>query len=255
MSPHEWPVAFFDDDYLRIYRAMLSPEVTAREVDFIESVLTLPPRGGTVLDVACGNGRHAIGLAHRGHQVTGVDFNPHYLEAAENDARAAGVAVCWVAADMRSLPFEDVFDAAYSYFTSFGYFSDEENERVLAGVARALRPGGRFLLDVTNRDWILTHPQQRLWTQLEDGSLLMEEIALDLRHSQVVNRQIHITPQTGAQITKEYALRAYSCAELAALCARHGLAVREVWGGPDRSEYSTESRRLVLLAERGERGG
>ncbi len=255
MSSQEWPVAFFDDDYLRIYSAMLSPAVTAREVDFIESALAPSPGGLDVLDVACGNGRHAIGLAGRGHRVTGVDFNPHYLEAAARDAGAAGVAACWVAADMRALPFERAFDAAYSYFTSFGYFSDEENERVLTGVERALRPGGRFLLDVTNRDWILTHPQQRIWTQLEDGSLLMEETTLDLRRSRVLNRQIHITPQTGAQITKEYELRAYTCAELESLCARHGLGVREVWGGPDRSEYTTESRRLVLLAERGERGG
>jgi len=249
MTPSEWPVAFFDDDYLRIYRAMLSPEVTAREVDFIESALALPP-GGEALDLACGYGRHAIGLAGRGYHLTGVDFNPHYLEAAEADARAAGVTVRWIAADMRALPFERTFDGAYSFFTSFGYFSDEENEQVLAGVGRALRPGGRFLLDVTNRDWILTHPQQRLWTQLEDGSLLMEEITLDLRRSQVLNRQIHITPASGAQITKEYALRAYTCAELEALCARHGLAVCEVWGGSDRSEYSTESRRLVMLAMR-----
>jgi SAM-dependent methyltransferase len=253
MSMTDWPVAFFDDDYLRIYRAMLSPEVTAREVDFIESALE-PPARGALLDVACGYGRHAIGLARRGYRMTGVDFNSSYLKAADDDATAAGVAVRWVKADMRGLPFEGVFDGAYSFFTSFGYFSDEENERALAGVARALRPGGRFLLDVTNRDWILTHPQERLWTQLEDGSLLMEEVTLDLRRSRVVNRQIHITPSSGAQITKEYTLRAYTCAELEALCARHGLAVREVWGGPDRSEYTTESRRLLLLAVR-EDGG
>ncbi len=247
MTPPEWPVAFFDDDYLRIYRAMLSPEATAREVSFIESALQ-PPPGGEVLDLACGYGRHAIGLARRGYRVTGVDFNPRYLETAEGDARAAGAAVRWVAADMRSLPFRRSFDAAYSFFTSFGYFGDTENERVLAGVARGLRPGGRFLLDVPNRDWILTHPLERLWNQLEDGSLLMEETSLDLRRSLVRSRQIHITPASGAQITKEFTLRAYTCAELESLCARQGLEVREAWGGADRSDYTTESRRLVLVA-------
>ncbi len=81
MNSHEWPVAFFDDDYLRIYRAMISPEMTASEVDFLEAAMALPA-GGEVLDVACGYGRHAIGLARRGYRVTGVDFNPHYLAAA-----------------------------------------------------------------------------------------------------------------------------------------------------------------------------
>ena len=254
MNSHEWPVAFFDDDYLRIYRAMISPELTAGEVDFLEAALA-PPAGGAVLDVACGYGRHAIGLARRGYRVTGVDFNPQYLEAAGREAAAAGADARWVRADMRALPFEREFDGAYSYFTSFGYFSDEENEGVLAGVARALKPGGRFLLDVINRDWILTHPQQRVWNPLGDGSLLMEETSLDLRRSLVLNRQIHVAAQSGAQITKEFTLRAYTCAELESLCARHGLGVREVWGGADRSGYTTESRRLILLAERGERDG
>jgi SAM-dependent methyltransferase len=249
MTHPDWPVAFFDDDYLRIYRAMISPAVTAGEVDFLEGALA-PPAGGAIVDVACGYGRHAIGLARRGYQVTGVDFNPRYLAAAEAEATQAGTRVCWVEADMRALPFDRAFDAAYSYFTSFGYFSDEDNERVMAGVARALRPGGRFLLDVVNRDWILAHPQRRAWNPLADGSLLMEETTLDLRRSLVVNRQIHVTPQTGAQITKEFTLRAYTCAELEALCGRRGLVVREVWGGPDRRAYDAESPRLVLLAER-----
>ena len=229
---------------------MLTADVTAREVDFLVAALA-PPPGGAVLDVACGTGRHALGLARRGYRVTGVDFNPRYLKVAEDDAAAAGVAARWVTADMRALPFDGAFDASYSYFSSFGYFSDADNERVLAGVARALRPGGRFLLDVVNRDWILTHPQQRIWTQLEDGSLLMEETALDLRRSVVRSRQIHITPASGAQITKESSMRAYTCAELEAICARHGLGVDAAWGGTDRGEYGPESRRLVLLATRG----
>jgi SAM-dependent methyltransferase len=249
MTPHDWPVAFFDDDYLRIYRAMISPEMTAAEVDFLAASLE-PPAGGEVLDLACGYGRHAIGLARRGYRLTGVDFHGGYLAAAARDAAAAGVTVRWTRADMRALPFTAAFDAAYSYFTSFGYFSDAENEQVLVGMARALRPGGRFLLDVMNRDRILTHPQERVWNPLGDGSLLMEETSLDLRRSLVLNRQIHVTPQTGAQITKESTLRAYTCAELEALCARHGLRVREAWGDTDRSAYTTDSRRLLLLATR-----
>jgi SAM-dependent methyltransferase len=245
----DWPVAFFDDDYLRIYRPQFSPERTAAETDFIERSLALPA-GAAVLDLACGFGRHAIGLAARGYQVTGLDFNPRYLEIAAEDAARAGVAVQWQAGDMRALGHAHAFDGVYSYFTSFGYFTDEGNEQVLAEVAAALRPRGRFLLDVMNRDWLLTHPQQRTWQQRDDGALLMEETTLEVAPSRVVSRQILIDPRGGPQVTKEYFLRAYTCAELSALLRRHGFLVQQVYGGPDRSEYSTESRRLILLCER-----
>lgn len=245
----EWPVAFFDDDYLRIYRPMLEPERTAFEVGFIEWALRLTP-GAPVLDLACGIGRHAIGMAARGYRVTGVDFNRRYLAIAAGEARAAAVEVRWTAADMRTLPFHGVFDAVYSFFTSFGYYSDPENERVLEGVARALAPGGRFLLDVTNRDWLLTHPQQRIWNQREDGSLLVEEANLDLVSSRVTSRQILIEPEVGHRVTKQFDMRAYTCAELTALLARQELEVTGVWGSAEREPYSTESRRLILVARR-----
>jgi SAM-dependent methyltransferase len=245
----EWPVAFFDDDYLRIYRPTFTSERTAAEVDFIEGALA-PRPGAAVLDLACGYGRHAIGMASRGYRVTGVDFNARYLEIAAAEAEAAGVAVAWAAGDMRELDFTHAFDGVYSFFTSFGYYGDDENERVLANIARALRPGGTFLLDMINRDFILTHPEQRTWTQREDGALFVEEVSLDLPTSRVVSRQRLIDPRGGAPVSKEYSLRAYSCAELTALLRRHGLAVREVWGGPGREPYGTESRRLVLLSER-----
>jgi len=245
----DWPVAFFDEDYLRIYRPTFTPERTSAEVDFIESLLAVPA-ASALFDLACGYGRHAIGMARRGYRVTGLDFNERYLEIAAGDAQAAGVDVRWLPGDMRALPFEREFDGAYSYFTSFGYYGDEENEQVLAGIARSLKPGGRFVIEMMNRDWLLTHPQQRSWTQREDGALLMEETSLELAASRVVERQILIDPQGGPQVTKEYFLRAYTCAELTALLRRHGLVVKDVYGGTDRRPYDTESRRLVLTAER-----
>lgn len=254
MTVHpDWPITFFDEDYLRIYRPQLTPDRNRQECEFIAGALDLP-HGARVLDLACGVGRHAIGMAMRGYRVTGVDFNPRYLENAAAEADRAGATVRWRVGDMRELQVEEAFDGVYSYFTSFGYFDDRENEQVIANVVKALRHSGRFLLDMANRDWILTHRQQRTWTRQEDGALLMEEATLDLPSSRVVSRLILIQPQGGAEVAKEFNLRLYTCAELTAMFARHGLAVKAVWGGADRSEYSAESRRLVLLAER-EAGG
>jgi len=245
----EWPVAFFDDDYLRIYRPTFTPERTAAEVDLIEDALALPP-GAAVLDLACGYGRHAIGMAARGYVVTGLDFNPRYLVIADAEATRAGVSARWRPGDMRALGMAAEFDGVYSFFTSFGYYDDDDNERVLAGVAEALKPGGRFLLDIVNRDHILVHPNLRTWAQREDGGLFVEEVSIELAASRVVSRQMLLDPGGGTQVSKEFSLRAYTCAELTALLRRHGLDVKSVWGGHHREPYDTEGRRLVLLSER-----
>jgi hypothetical protein len=94
------------------------------------------------------------------------------------------------------------------------------------------------------------HPNLRTWAQREDGALHMEETSLDLLGSRVVSKQQLIDPKGGPQVMKEFSLRAYTCAELTSLLRRQGLLVREVWGGPRREAFDTESRRLVLLSER-----
>jgi SAM-dependent methyltransferase len=73
-----------------------------------------------------------------------------HAEDPRTDATARGVDVDYVAGDMRALPWTEEFDAAVCWFTSYGYFADAENQRVLAEVARALRPGGRFVLELNN---------------------------------------------------------------------------------------------------------
>ena len=245
----DWPIAFFDDDYLKIYAPRLTEERTKAEVDFLERELA-PAPGARVLDLACGAGRHAVGMALKGYRVTGFDFNASYLELGANAAREAGTAVTWRQGDMRRFEFDAPFQAAYSYFTSFGYYSDDENEQVLANLARCLEPKGRFLIEMADRDYLLTHPMQRTWLQRDDGALLMEEHTIDIVSSRVTSRQTLIEPGAGPRITKEYTLRVYTCAELSAVMRRHGLEVTRSLGGPDGSEYSRESRRLVLVATR-----
>src|SRR5436309_7761764 len=139
----EWPVTFFDDDYLKFYRTSFAPDRSAGGVESIAGALALAA-GAAVLDLACGVGRHAIGMARRGYRVTGVDFNPRYLEIGAAEARGNGVEVRWLTLDMRELPFEREFAGVYSFFTSFGYFSDQDNENVLIRIAASLVPGGRL---------------------------------------------------------------------------------------------------------------
>ena len=119
---------------------------TGAQVEFAIQALRLAP-GARVLDIACGVGRHSIELARRGYQVTGLDLSPRLLQIAAQRAERAGVQINWVQADMRAIPFTQEFDAAFNIFSSWGYLeSEQEDEKVLAAVASALKPGGAFLL-------------------------------------------------------------------------------------------------------------
>src|SRR5262249_12669661 len=152
-----WYHEFFGEDYLRIYAHTLAPERTAQEVEGIVRLLALPP-GSSILDLCCGHGRHSIPLAQRGYQVTGQDLSEFFLQRAQVDAQVEGVSVRWVRGDMREIPFANEFDAVINIFTAFGYFESEaEDQKVLRQVHRALKPGGRFLLELKHREDVMRH--------------------------------------------------------------------------------------------------
>lgn len=240
-----WYETFFGRDYLKMY----VHETTAAEVESIERILHLR-KGARILDLACGAGRHTIELAKRGYRVTGYDLSKALLEEARRAARHAGVSPTFVHGDMRDLRYVATFDAAVSLFTSFGYFDrPEDDRRVLAAVARALKPHGKFLMEMFNRDSLATSLPMQGWQVREDGTVILEQDAFDALRGRFETKRILIDRKG----TREYAasVRAYTLAELKEMLEEHKLHVHRALGGLDLSPYSPRSRRLVLLAVKG----
>jgi SAM-dependent methyltransferase len=149
----------FDDDYLHFYAERLDAAASDADAERIWSLASLAA-GDRVLDLACGHGRIANRLAARGAEVTGVDLTEAFLERARADATGRGVSVEYLQGDMRALGQLDrraEFDAVLSWFTSFGYFEDEQNRGVLAAVRESLRPGGRLLLELNHAPGLFRH--------------------------------------------------------------------------------------------------
>jgi SAM-dependent methyltransferase len=143
----------FDDHYLHFYGDALAARAE-QDAELVGRLLELRP-GDDVLDAPCGHGRISNLLAARGCRVVGVDNSARFLALAEADARRRGVEAEYRLGDLRELAFDAQFDAALNWFTSFGYFDDADNQRVLEGLARALRPGGRLVVELLNRDVVL----------------------------------------------------------------------------------------------------
>jgi ubiquinone/menaquinone biosynthesis C-methylase UbiE len=169
-----WYEQSFGNDYMLVYKHRNWEEAgreARRMVEWLQQ-----PRGAEVLDIGCGMGRHALALAGYGYEVTGVDLSGILLaEAHKHDAKGT---VRWVEGDMRKLPFaEESFDATVNLFTSFGYFSlEEDNVDVLRGIRKVLRPDGSFLIDFLNPSYVRSHLVPRSERTDEETGLTIVEI-------------------------------------------------------------------------------
>ncbi len=242
-----WWESFFGPDYLKQYEHTL--ERTASEVDGLEKVLHLR-KGARILDLACGAGRHAIELARRGYAVTGYDLSEDLLRTARAQAKATKAKVTFVRGDMRELRFRSAFDAVINMFSSFGYFESVDDDRVvLGGVARALKPRGKFLMERFNRESLAYELPQQGWRVGEDGSVILQEDAFDVLRGRYDTRQIVIDREG----TREHqaSVRAYTLPELKEMFDDAGLPIHRVLGGLDLSPYRARSRRIVLYAVKG----
>lgn len=244
-----WWESFFDDNWKRLGFDSIAKDETAKETEFLTKALGLQP-DNKVLDLACGVGRHSLELARRGFRhVTGLDFTQAYVKKAILEAGEENLKVDFVQGDMKDLPFADEsFDAVYNYYTSFGYFDDErDNEKVIKEVSRVLKPGGRFLLDVVHRDWIVRNFQTRGWSE-HAGEYLLEERELDLQSSRNNCTWTYFTKEGTTR--HELRLRMYSLHELRAMFTRSGLELKEAWGTLDMEPLTLNHSRQKLLAIR-----
>jgi SAM-dependent methyltransferase len=243
-----WFEEVFDEDYLRTLPFM-SADQTLREVEFIEASLAVKP-GAQVLDIGCGYGRHAIELVQRGLDVTGLDLSLPLLLRAADEAQRRAMSVNFVHADMREMAFEKQFDGAYCMLTSFGYFDEDANLRVAEGIGRSLKPGGRFLLDIVNRDYVVSDLPSRVWWE-GNGCVVLEEVDFNFHTSRILTHR-SIVFEDGRQLEQEISVRAYSLHEIGRLLRQAGFRVIDISGGlATRGHFfGVTSRSLLILAEK-----
>jgi SAM-dependent methyltransferase len=245
-----WFVDLFDEDYLRTL-PFLTPQATQAEAEFVINAMGLTP-GAQVLDIGCGYGRHAMELAGRGFHVVGLDLSTPLLVRGGEEAHRRGLQINFVRGDMRELDFESQFDGAYCLFSTFGYFDDEMNKKTIANIARALKPGGRVMIEILNRDYLISDLPTRVWWE-GDGCVVLEEVELNYFSSRIqVNRSVVF--DDGRQLEQEISVRAYSLHEVGKLMHAAGFRVLEVSGGYHTRGrfFGNQSRHIIVLAERKE---
>jgi SAM-dependent methyltransferase len=225
------------------------PETIKKAPEQLDQVLELTGiDGGRVLDMPCGVGRHAVELADRGFEVTGVDATAPYLDTARERAAEAGVDVEFVTADMREFRRPDTFDLAVNLYTSFGYFEDRADDELAAhNIYESLVPGGKLVMSLTSKEVLAGKFQERGWSE-QDGTYLLEDREVTDDWCRMENRWVLVSDGE----TREFSVshRLYSAYELSELLREVGFSAVEVYGDLDGRNFDEDAERLVVVAEK-----
>jgi len=237
----------------------------AREARGIRRILDLErvPRRGRVLDIACGIGRHVIPLARMGYRAVGCDFSPGFLEQARMYAQGAGLSddrLRFYKSDYRRIDrvlrqaHERPFDAAICIFTSMGHYGESGDLAVLRAVRRAVRPGGIFVMEMGDRDWVLRNYEPIGVSRATPDIEIRERRCFDWEHSVVHSTwEFYRGGGRGKRkvFTQEITVRLYSLHEIKSLFERSGWRYVHSYGSLTTLEpVSLRSRRLVVVGQR-----
>jgi SAM-dependent methyltransferase len=242
----EW---FEDESFWELLCPFLFPaermEAAADEITRILELIDF--EGRDVLDLCCGPGRHAVELASRGYNVTGVDRTRYLLDKARRYAAERDVSVEWVRCDMREFKRPDTFDLVVNLYTSFGYFEDPSDDlTVLQAMAASLRPGGRLVIQMAGKEQIASIYQPSSADTIEGAGILVQQREVLQSWSRLRNRWTVV--QDGRATSVEFEHTLYSAREITDLAEEAGFSAIDTFGDLDGGPYGPAAERLILSA-------
>jgi D-alanine-D-alanine ligase len=225
--PSDWWRTLFNALYLETDGDVFENERnTAEEVELLIQSAGLRP-DDRILDLCCGQGRHALELARRGFpRVTGLDCSRYLIRLARKRAKRCGVDVSFREGDARHLHFEDgEFDCACILGNSFGYFKRPEDDlAVLEAVRRALTGGGKLVMDLMDGEWMRCHFEPRSWEWIGRNRFVCRERSLTEDRERLISREVVVDAGRGVIADQFYAERLYPQERLEAVLVRAGFS-------------------------------
>jgi D-alanine-D-alanine ligase len=209
----DWWRRIFNSMYLKTDADVVEDKkITSFELDMFNNILNMDP-GHVILDLACGQGRHALELARRGFRnVYGLDRSHFLINKARQVNQSEGLSVSFKEGDARKLPYPtDTFDVVMILGNSYGYFeSVEDDMKILKEVFRVLKPGGRFLVDVADGSYLKEHYNPRSWEWIDKNHFVCRERSLASDNQRLISREVISNIKKGVVVDQFYAERLYT---------------------------------------------
>ena len=239
----EWFEDWFNTPY---YHTLYANRNEAEAAFFIENLLQKIELKASARcwDLNCGKGRYAIFLHDKGYRVIGTDLSEESILSAQK-TEASGLS--FYTHDMRGLFYANYFDAVFNLFTSFGYFKNRhDDELVFQSVYNSLRPGGLFVLDFFNADFVIKNLVQKDEKKIKD---ICFQIHKRIEHK-IIIKEITAIDQTGRHIFKEE-VKALDLKDFQSLAEKTGFTIKNTFGNYKLQAYDEEnSERLILIFEK-----
>jgi cyclopropane fatty-acyl-phospholipid synthase-like methyltransferase len=275
--PSNWYENFFHGLALDLWRKALPPEHTKAEADFLVQALQCDA-ASHLLDVPCGNGRLSFELARRGYRVTGVDISEEFIEEArasvnllgkdQPSATASGsdktmdrmdpsanadgtdliTQVAFILGDMRSIEGSSIYDGAYCFGNSFGFLAYADMEKFLDGVAQALKPGARFIVETG----MAAESAIPKFKELESHQI--EDILFTIKEQYLATEGCidteYVFERNGVSESRLAKHWIYTAAEIRRMLERAGFAVLNLYGSLKCEPFVLRSDELFVVARR-----
>ncbi|HOZ79872.1 MAG TPA: class I SAM-dependent methyltransferase [Ferruginibacter sp.] len=246
MEEHPWFKDWFNSSYYhQLYFNRDEKEAAAFIDKLIEFLQPLP--ASVMLDVACGKGRHAVHLAEKGFDVTGIDISEDSIKEAllqEKDN------LHFYLHDMR-LPFRiNYYHYAFNFFTSFGYFnSRREHDNAIRTIAQAIKPGGWFVMDYLNVHYAEDHLVHQFDKEIDGVNYFITKW-FDETHFYKKIQVEDEALETPLIYTEKVAK--FSLGDFTEMFAYQGLQIQDVFGDYNFGGYDVrKSPRLIMIARKG----
>ena len=240
---------FEDEEFWRCFYPWMFSERRFQAAPLeVEQLLALSGVSeGSVLDLCCGPGRHAIALAAKGFRVTAVDRSPFLLEKARERAAEDNASIELVQSDSREFLRPRAFDLALSLFTSFGYFETRAEDLALLRSIRAnLKPGGVFVIDVLGKEYYAALPRKGQWEEGANGEVFVQQAETLPGWAKIRNHWLWVKGERARRF--DFDLNLYSGQELAAALEQAGFSDVQLFGNLAGTPYDSTATRLVARA-------
>lgn len=245
MDTADWFSSWFDTNYYHTLYKNRDEQEARKFISNLMEFLDLP-FDSTILDLACGKGRHSITLNELGYQVIGADLSANSIQ---NAKRFENERLHFVVHDMREVLPGYQFSAVLNLFTSFGYFdSVDDNLQVLRSVHQMLAPGGLFVIDFMNAQKVIADLVKEEHKTV-DGVDFMIRRSFDGTH---ILKTIEFEDK-GSPFSFTERVQALNATDFRSLFSQSGFELIRTFGNFELGDFDSErSHRLILVARKTE---